>query len=116
MKRLAILILTVLCMSCDKDEELFVTDNFEVSTAGIGMDCPLILIDFKESDLDRIEKITGSKWQRYHAFNLDKNRFSEEGQILTVKVRRVFDSELFACTALGPANPWVTVLDAKLKE
>jgi hypothetical protein len=116
MKRLTILIFTVLCISCDKNEEEIATDTFEVTTAGIGIDCKLILIDFKESDLDRIEKLTNSNWLRYQAFNLDKNNFSVEGQILNVKVRKTFDSELFACTTLGPGYPWVTVLEAELKE
>jgi hypothetical protein len=116
MKRLTILILTILCIACDKKEEEISTDTFEVTTAGIGVDCKLILIDFKEGDLDRIKKITGSNWLRYQAYNLEKSNFSDEGQILTVKVRKTLDSELFACTTLGPGYPWVTVLEAKLKK
>jgi len=116
MKRLATIILTVLCISCDKTEEEITTDTFEVTTAGIGIDCKLVLIDFKEGDLDRVEKITNSNWLRYHAYNLDKEEFGEEGKTLTVKVRKTFDSELFACTTLGPGYPWVTVLESELKE
>ena len=114
MKRFAILILTTLCISCDKNEEIY-TGIFEVTSAGIGIDCGLMLIDFNQSDLDRLEKITNSNGTRYFAYNLKKNNYNEKGQILIVKVRKALDSELFACTTLGPGYPWVTVLEAKLK-
>ncbi len=115
MKRLSILILTVLFISCDKTESEIATDTFDVTTTGIDIDCKLILIDFKESDQDRIKKITNANGLRYQAYNLDKNKFSSEGLILTVKVRETFDSELFACTTLGPGYPWLTVLRAEIK-
>ncbi len=116
MKRLVLLILTALCVSCDKDEEIIHTDIFEVTTAGMGIDCKLVLIDFNESDLERIEKLTGSSWLRYHAYNLDKSEFGQEGLTLKVKVRKTFDAELYACTTLGRGYPWVTVLESELKE
>ncbi|WP_057937602.1 hypothetical protein [Algoriphagus resistens] len=116
MKRLTILILIVLSVSCDKNEEELVVSNFEVTTVGSGIDCNLILIDFKASDQDRIEKITNSNSLRYQAYNLDKNNFSNEGLTLNVSVRKTFDSELYVCTTLGPSHPWVTVLEAELME
>jgi hypothetical protein len=116
MKRLTILILTVLCISCNKDEESIPTGVFEVTTVGIGSDCGLVLIDFNESDLKRLQEITNTNELRYYAFNLDQIKFGDQGNFLTVKVRRTFDSELFACTTLGIGYPWVTVLEAKLKE
>lgn len=116
MKILLVLILTVVIISCDKSEDEIVTDTFEVTTTGIGIDCKLILIDFNESDQDRIKKITNANGLRYQAYDLDKNNFSDEGLILKVKVRKTFDSELFACTTLGIGYPWVTVLEAELKE
>lgn len=107
--------MTVLIFSCDRNEDEITTDTFDVTTAGIGIDCKLILIDFKESDQERIKKITNANGLRYQAYNLDKNNFSNEGLILKVKVRKTFDSELFACTTLGPGYPWVTVLNAEIK-
>lgn len=115
MKRRLILILTVLIFSCVKNEDEITTDTFDVTTAGIGIDCKLILIDFKESDQYRIKKVTNANGLRYQSYNLDKNSFSNEGLILKVKVRKTFDSELFACTTLGPGYPWVTVLKAEIK-
>ena len=116
MKILVILILTALCISCNKDEEAITTDIFEVTTVGIGSDCGLVLIDFNEYDLERLQKLTNTNELRYYAFNLDQIKFGDQGKFLTVKVRRTFDSELFACTTLGIGYPWVTVLEAELKE
>lgn len=114
MKSLSILILTVLFISCDKNENEVAMDTFDVTAAGIGVDCKLVLIDFNESDQDRIKKITNANGLRYQAYNLNKNKFSNGGLNLRVKVRKTFDSELFACTTLGPGYPWVTVLKAEM--
>ncbi len=116
MKLLTILVLAILFISCDKNEEEAIANLFEVTTVGIDIDCKLILIDFRESELDRLEKITNLKTLKYQAFNLDKNKYNEDGQMLTITVRKTADSELFPCTTLGPSYPWVTVLEAKLKE
>jgi len=115
MRKLALLILTALCIACDKNEEDITSDTYEVTIAGTSIDCKLILIDFKESDLHRIEKITNSNGLRYKAYNLNNQNFSAEGQVLTVRLRKTLDSEIFACTTLGVGYPWVTVLEAKLK-
>lgn len=111
MKKTFLFFLAALFFSCDQGEEELLNDIFEVTTAGVGIDCKLILIDFKESDLERIEKITGQNGLRYHAYNLDKDSFSTGGQILIVKVRQTSNSELFPCTTLGPGYPWVTVME-----
>lgn len=116
MKKIGIFIFVILSISCDKEKEVVTNDTFEVVTAGIGIDCRLVLIDFKKSDQDRLMKITKSNDLRYQAFNLDKGNFSDQGLVLNIKVRKTIDSELFACTTLGIAYPWVTVLEAKLKQ
>ncbi|MGK7390259.1 MAG: BPTI/Kunitz-type proteinase inhibitor domain-containing protein [Candidatus Cyclobacteriaceae bacterium M2_1C_046] len=110
MKRVIIILITlsVLAFSCD-DNEFTITDTFEVTVAGFGADCGLVLIDFKENDLESIKNITGFDWIRYHAYNLDKDKFSEVGQKLIVTVRKTRDNELFPCTTMGPGYPWVTI-------
>src|SRR5688572_9350215 len=99
-------IVLAVCVSCDYQE--MTSDTFEVTTAGIGIDCHLVLIDFNERDLERIKNITGSEWLRYQAYNLDQTQFGDEGKVLTVRVRKPADEELFPCTAQGPGYPWVT--------
>jgi hypothetical protein len=96
--------------SCKNETEPEINNTFEVSSTGEGIDCGLILIDFKMEDKDRIEKITGEVNDlRYFAFNLDK-KFDQVGQTLIVTVRRTREDELLACTTQGPSYPWVTVL------
>jgi hypothetical protein len=120
MKNLTILLLTILFISCDRNKDEINTDIFEVTTVGIGIDCNLILIEFKECDSARIVKITQplslSYGLVYYAYNLDKDIFSASGQILSVRVRKTYESELYACTTLEIGYPWVTVLDAKPKD
>ena len=109
---LAIVFLTLIDCSCEQREEEFIIDSFEVSVQGVGLDCGLLLIDFKESDLQRIKMITNSDWGRFYAFNLDRNKFGSEGTSLWVRVRKTLDSELSVCTTLGPSYPWVTILES----
>lgn len=120
MKNLTILLLTILFISCDRNKDEINTDIFEVTTVGIGIDCNLILIEFKECDSARIVEITQplslSYGLVYYAYNLDKDIFSASGQILSVRVRKTYESELYACTMLEIGYPWVTVLDAKPKD
>ncbi len=114
MKKFIILIWLTL-LSCEKKNEQEISNIFEVTSAGGGMDCGLKLIDFEERDKPRIEKITGRNgWLRFFGFNLDK-KFDKVGQVLVITVRKTRDDELFACTTLGPSYPWVTILTAEAK-
>lgn len=115
MKKILIFLLTVTIVSCNKSKDEIAADTFEVTTAGISLDCNLIIIKFKESDQDRIKKITNFDILSYEAYNLDKNNFSTQGMNLKVRVRKTADSEFFPCTRLGPTLPWVTVLEAEIK-
>ena len=115
MKYYLILLILIVNFSCEKESELTVNNTFEVTVVGKGIDCPLTLIDFRQEDLIKIGRITGSDWSRYHAFNLDEN-FNQVGQVITVTVRKTNDSELFPCTTLGPGYPWVTILKAEEKD
>jgi len=117
MKKLFILIIAAITISCDNHQEDMPSDIFEVTTAGIGYDCHLMLIEFKESDSARItqliQPISLVNGLVFHAFNLDRNEFSTTGQNLRVRVRKPLDAELTPCTTMGPGYHWVTVLDAK---
>lgn len=116
MKRPILLIILVLMTSCSKNDEGLSTSIFEVTTAGISIDCRLVLIVFSESDRERINKLTNTNGLQYEALNLSVVKYGNEGKTLRVKVRKTLDSEYFACTTLGASYPWVTVLEAELKE
>lgn len=108
------LLLAAVMISCGGDDA-DKTGVFEVTLAGQGVDCKLMLIDFKTADAAEVAKITGASGARYHAFNFDKNRYSQIGLVVTVTVRRTTASEMYACTTVGPAFPWVTVIKAEIK-
>ena len=115
MKTFIILICLTALLSCKKENEPEISNTFEVTSVGMGIDCGLILIDFHEIDKSRIGKITGhTAGLRYFGFNLDK-QFDRVGQILIITVRRTTVNELFPCTTLGPSYPWVTVLTVEEK-
>lgn len=116
MKNLIFLLPALLLSGCEKDPASPALNEFEVVVAGQGMDCRLPLIDFKEPDLTRLEKITGSAGgNRYHAYDLNES-FDDPGQTIIISVRKTKNSEFSPCTTFGPAYPWVTVVDAKAAE
>lgn len=117
MIRLTFILPALLLLSgCEKDPASRALNEFEVVIAGRGMDCRLPLIDFKEEDLARLGKITGSAdGNRYYAYDLNES-FDDIGQTITINVRKTKSSEFSPCTAFGPAYPWVTVLETKATE
>jgi hypothetical protein len=117
MKQLSLLLFSLLMLGCQTDKDALAlegsTEEFEVETMGRGMDCGLPLIDFKDK-LDEVEKITGSSWGRFYAYNLSPELW--QGKILKVKIRKTRDSELGICTTFGPWYPWVTIVSARVTE
>ena len=112
--------LTLICLfglfSCKKDNDPQINNTFKVTSAGMGIDCGLILIDFNVQDKNRIENITNNtNGLRYFAFNLDK-KFEQVGHILIVTLRKTKNDELYACTTQGPAYPWVTIMTSEIKK
>jgi len=114
MKKIALCILVLFFMSCDRTEETLPTDVFEVTTRGISIDCRLVIIEFKESDRERIERLTDRTGLHYEALNLDRNTFEAENLTLRVRVRKILESEFIICTTLGITLPIITVLDAEI--
>lgn len=112
MNKYLIIFMSILIFSCNK-EELEISDTYEVTVLGEGIDCKLTLIEFHEKDLDRLEEVmdeaSAKGWLRYNAYNLDE-KYNIPGQVLKVKVRKPKDDELYACTFLDPSYPWVTIL------
>jgi len=107
------LILLASYSSCNEESPNEVNKIFQITVAGEGDDCGLLLIDFDQSDKLRIEEITQtSGWLRFFALNLNKE-YNQVGKELKIKVRKTKNEELYACTTLGPAYPWVTVLSVE---
>lgn len=107
----SLLIILVLC-SCSANDVDPLSNEFQVTIAGIGIDCKLALIDFLDEDSVRINNLTGSTWLRYQALDLDST-LNEIGSTLNIIVRPTQNDEYFACTTLGPGYPWVTILNAE---
>jgi len=111
MKKIALSILVLILMSCDRTDETLPSDVFEVTTRGISIDCKLVIIEFKESDRERIERLTDRPGLHYEALNLDANSVEAENQQLRVAVRKILDSENIICTHWGISLPLITVLN-----
>ena len=109
--------LSLSTLSCQPDDDALAlqasAQEFEVETLGQGLDCGLPLIEFKDQ-LEQVEKITGSSWGRFYAYNLPPELW--QGKILKVKIRKTQDKEFGICTAMGPAYPWVTIVSARVIE
>lgn len=117
LRLLLVLPWSVLTLSCQPDDDALAlqasTQEFEVETLGRGLDCGLPLLEFKDQ-LEEVEKITGSSWGRFYAYNLDPELW--QGKILKVTIRKTRDKELSMCTAMGPAYPGVTIVSARVTE
>jgi len=113
LSKIALPLILAISFSC-KENSIEPDNTFEVTVAGDGIDCKLILIDFQQKDFDRIYQITGGDLARFNAYNLDK-KFDQVGVVLVVTVRKTENGEYFACRTQGPAYPWVTILTATVK-
>jgi hypothetical protein len=89
---------------------------FEAEVLGINMDCGIPAIKFSVN-LDQIKDI--AELNSSSAIFIAKNLPAElqvEGISIVLNIRKIQDSELGACTCMGPSYPWIYVMDAKKKE
>ena len=89
---------------------------FEAEVLGINMDCGIPAIKFS-ANLDQVNDIAdlNSSNAIFIAKNLPSG-LEEKGFTIVLNIRKIQDSELGACTCMGPGYPWIYVLDAKKKE
>ena len=90
--------------------------SFEAEVLGINMDCGIPAIKFTDN-LDQVNEIANPYYPS--AIFIAKNLPSElqvEGITIVLNVRKIQDSELGFCKAMGPGFPWIYVLEAKKKE
>lgn len=118
MKRFAFLLcISIGLISCNRNDENLPSEFFEITAWNLSIDFKIVVIEFKESDKDRIEKLTGRNNQtKFEALNLDSERFATMGQKLRERVRKTLDSELFPCTHLGRTFPWISVLQVEITD
>jgi len=117
MKPYFILLLAVILniSSCEK-ESSDPSFPFEAEVLGINMDCGIPAIKFNDN-LDQVNEIAEpySSSAIFIAKNLPSD-LQTEGIAIVLKFRKIQNSELGACTTMGPGYPWIYVLEARKKE
>ena len=89
---------------------------FEAEVIGNNQDCGLPAIKFHKNIYQaNIIAETNTNWSTFIAHNLPEEQNSA-GLIIIVKVRKIKDSELGICAAMGPSYPWLHILEASKKE
>ena len=88
---------------------------FEATVLGRNTDCGLFAIQFT-NNIQQANEIAGTLFTEY-AFiskNLPAN-LQIDGLSIVLNIRRIQESELGVCTAMGPGYPWIYVLEARKK-
>jgi hypothetical protein len=107
---LSTLISIVILFSCEKENEIQDSNEFqfEATVIGKGLDCgETFLISLKSLD-DNTDIANGT----YYADQLDSD-LKIAGLKIYLNCRKPSDTELYACTAMGPSYPHVIVTDSK---
>ena len=88
---------------------------FEAKVLGRSNDCGLFAIQIT-NNIQQANEIAGTLFTEYAfiAKNLPAN-LQIDGLSIVLNIRRIQESELGVCTAMGPSYPWVYVLDARKK-
>ncbi len=110
---LIVLISLISLTSCEKDNESINSDDFvfEATVIGKGVDCGdtyVIILTNRGSNSDIEDGM-------YYADQLDSD-FKVSGLEIYLNCREPNDTELYACTMMGPTYPHVIVTDCKTKE
>lgn len=111
--------LLVAITSCTKKDRPSINDKdypFEAEVIGPNPDCGLFYIRFT-TNLDSVNEIADqpTNSEIFIAKNLPDN-FQITGLSIILDFRKIQDTELGPCTAMGPAYPWIYVLKAKRKD
>jgi hypothetical protein len=88
---------------------------FEAKVLGRNTDCGLFAIQLTKN-IQLANEIAGTLYTEYTfiAKNLPAD-LQVDGVSIILNMRRIKDSELGICTAMGPSYPWIYVLEAKIK-
>lgn len=106
------ILLISLLSSCHRENNDPNVFQFQAEVLGNNPDCGIFSIKFT-SELDKVKMIVGSTTLDgvYIAKNLPAE-LQQSGLKIKLDVRKIQDSELGACTAMGPSYPWVYVIKA----
>jgi len=87
--------------------------QFEAKVLGRNTDCGFFAIQFTNNN-QQANEIAGTLYTEYTfiAKNLP-TELQVEGLPIMLNIRRIQDSELGVCTAMGPSYPWIYVLEAE---
>ena len=89
---------------------------FEAKVLGRNTDCGLFAVQIT-NNIQQANEIAGTLFTEY-AF-IAKNLPADlqiDGLSIVLNIRRIQESELGICTAMGPSYPWIYVLDAKINK
>lgn len=106
------ILIILLFSNCHKENNDPNTFQFQAEVLGSNPDCGIFSIKFT-SGLDEVKMIVGSTTLDgiYIAKNLPLE-LQQSGIKIKLDVRKIQDSELEACTAMGPSYPWLYVTKA----
>ena len=102
----------LLLSSCHKEDNDPNAFQFQAEVLGSNPDCGVFSIKFT-SELDKVKMIFGSTTLDgiYIAKNLP-TELQQPGIKIKLDVRKIQESELGACKAMGPSYPWLYVIKA----
>ncbi len=102
----------LLLSSCNKEENDPNSFQFQAEVLDSNPDCGVFSIKFT-FELDKVKMIVGSTTLDgiYIAKNLPAE-LQQPGIKIKLDVRKIQDSELGACKAMGPSYPWIYVTKA----
>ncbi|HEX2958589.1 MAG TPA: hypothetical protein VHO70_17265 [Chitinispirillaceae bacterium] len=114
MRHLALILIFVLGISFDACDKNDTNQNFlfEAKVLGRNNDCGLYAIQITKN-IQNANVITGTNsYDIFIAKNLPSD-LQIEGLSISLNIRKIQDSELGICTAMGPSYPWIYVLEAE---
>lgn len=114
MKHLLLILIIALgisLISCDKNDtkQEFL---FEAKVLGRNSDCGLYAIQITKN-MQNANEIAGTNaGDTFIANNLPSD-LQIDGLSISLNIRKIQDSELGICAAMGPSYPWIYVLEAE---
>ena len=108
------LIILLMIINCTKEpEQPHESTSFYVKVVALETDCGYPLIDFYETDRDRLSRITGENTSlRYYAYGL-REEYKELGKEVEIAIKKISEEEFSLCKAMRPSFPALKVVVAK---